>query len=121
MEFMGKIKSNELAEAKNGNYTVTGLIKTLLQVKDKDGNIMAFGTLQDSEGIINLVFFPTVWKKWKDIVKLDANVTLNGSIDPVNEHNSKMLSFNVSGMKEYETIKEMFEEEVLPWLQQMIE
>jgi DNA polymerase III alpha subunit len=118
---MEKLKSKELAEAKKGNYKVAGLIKTLREVKDKDGNIIAFGTLQDSEGIINLVFFPTVWEKWKNIITLGANVTLNGSIDPVNEHNSKMPSFKVSGMKEYETIKEMFEEEVLPWLQQVIE
>jgi DNA polymerase III alpha subunit len=98
---MERIKSSKLAEVKKGKYTVAGLIKTLREVKDKDGNIMAFGTLQDSEGIINLVFFPTVWKKWKNIVTLGANVTLNGSIDPVNEHNTKMPSFNVSGMKEY--------------------
>jgi len=43
----------------------------------------------------------------------------NGSIDPVNEHNSKMPSFKVSGMKEYETMDEMFQEECIPWLQEI--
>jgi len=62
----------------------------------KKGDVLAFGTLQDSEGDIDLVFFPKVWNECS-LLKLDETVLLKGNID-----NSKPQKsyFVVSGIAE---------------------
>ncbi|MDR0487099.1 MAG: DNA polymerase III subunit alpha, partial [Treponema sp.] len=55
--YMADLKSGFLGKAEKGSYTVIGFLKRISDFKDKNGNDMAFGTLQDFEGEIDLVFF----------------------------------------------------------------
>ncbi|MDR3276735.1 MAG: DNA polymerase III subunit alpha [Treponema sp.] len=84
---------------KPGNYTLAGLIKTLRTHQDKKGNEMAFGTLQDERGEIDLVFFAKDWKNCKDLAAVDEMAALRGSLDAPNERNRK-ASFKVSSIQD---------------------
>jgi DNA polymerase-3 subunit alpha len=59
---------------------------------------MAFGSLRDFEGDIDLVFFSKPWSECRDILSVDEFVALKGSIDPANDRNPQKPSFKVSGI-----------------------
>ena len=96
------IRSNELAKAENKEYKISGYLKYLRELKDKKNNSLAFGTLQDSEGNIDLVFFAKVFNECRELLKLNELLTLCGSIDL--ESNSNKKSFKVSGMAKYKNL-----------------
>jgi DNA polymerase-3 subunit alpha len=96
--YMADLKSSGLAGAEKGSYTIVGFLKSLRKVKDKNGGDMAFGTLQDFEGDIDLVFFSRVWNECRDLLKLDEIVALKGSIDPENDRNPEKPGFKVSSI-----------------------
>jgi DNA polymerase-3 subunit alpha len=65
----------------DGTYTVVGILKTLRTHRDKKGNEMAFGALQDYRGEIDLVFFASAWKDCQDKVRAGEIIALKGKID----------------------------------------
>jgi len=99
--YMADLKSSEILNAKKGSYTVIGFLKQLRDFKDKNGNDMAFGTLQDFEGEIDIVFFSKVYEECRHLLKIDDIIALKGSIDPENERNSQKISFKVTSIADY--------------------
>jgi DNA polymerase-3 subunit alpha len=85
----------EVIEEEKGTYIIKGVLKTLREVRSRKGDVMAFGTLQDSKGTFDLVFFPDVWNECKSFVNLGETVALKGSID---NNNPQKLCFKVSGV-----------------------
>jgi DNA polymerase III subunit alpha len=96
--YMADLKSSYILQSKKGNYTVIGYLKSIRDFKDKKGNDMAFGTLRDFEGEIDLVFFSKVYAECRHLLKLDEMIALKGSIDPENELKPGKVSFKVSSM-----------------------
>jgi len=96
--YMADLKSSYIMQAKKGNYTVIGYLKSIRDYQDRKGKDMAFGTLQDFEGEISLVFFSKVYAECRHLLKLDEMIALKGSIDPENEQKPGQVSFKVSSM-----------------------
>jgi DNA polymerase-3 subunit alpha len=96
--YMADLKSGGLARADRGSYTARGQLAALRETKDKNGNDMAFGTLRDFEGDIDLVFFSKFWNECRDLLTLDEFIALKGSIDPANDRNPQKPSFKVSSI-----------------------
>jgi DNA polymerase-3 subunit alpha len=99
--YMTDLKSSHLANAKKGNYTVIGYLKSLREFKDRNDNDMAFGALQDFEGDIDLVFFSRVYAECRHLLKIDEITALKGSIDPESERNPAKISFKVSSIADF--------------------
>jgi DNA polymerase-3 subunit alpha len=97
-EYMADLKSDSIASAEKGSYTVMGFLKTLKEHRDAKGNDMAFGTLQDFEGEIELIFFSKVWDECRALLKPDEFVALKGSIDPERDKDRKKIGFKVSSI-----------------------
>jgi DNA polymerase-3 subunit alpha len=97
-EYMADLKSGGLAKAEKGSYTVMGILSSLRETKDRNGDDMAFGTLHDFEGDIDLVFFARVWKDCRDHVTLNEFAALKGNIDPENDRNPQKPGFKVSSV-----------------------
>ena len=96
--YMADLKSGNIANTEKGRYTILGFLKNLREFKDKNGNEMAFGTLQDFEGEIDLVFFSKDWSQCRDFLNLDEFVALRGTIDPENDRNRQKPGFRVTGI-----------------------
>jgi DNA polymerase-3 subunit alpha len=96
--YMADLKSGGLARTERGSYTALGQLTALRETKDKNGNDMAFGTLRDFEGDIDLVFFSKIWNECRDLITLDEFIALKGSIDPANDRNPQKPSFKVSSI-----------------------
>ncbi|MHC6204474.1 DNA polymerase III subunit alpha [Breznakiellaceae bacterium SP9] len=71
---------SDMDNAKEGNYTLVGIIKTIRILKDKKGNEMAFGSIADYKGEAELVFFSKAWTQCKADIELDKIVALKGRI-----------------------------------------
>ena len=98
--YMADLKSSQILSAKKGNYTVIGYLKSMREIKDRNGNEMAFGTLEDFEGEIDLVFFSRMYGENKSLLNLNEIIALKGSIDPENEQNGK-ISLKVSSIANF--------------------
>jgi DNA polymerase-3 subunit alpha len=97
-EYMADLKSGSIVGAEKGSYTVMGFLKNLREHQDSKGNGMAFGTLHDFEGEIDLVFFSKVWDECRALLKLDEFVALKGNIDPERDKDRKKPGFKVSSI-----------------------
>jgi DNA polymerase-3 subunit alpha len=94
------LESVDVPKADKGSYTVAGLLKALRTHNDKNGNDMAFGTLQDYQGEIDLVFFSKDWKNCKALTAVDEMIALRGSLDPANDRKPEKPSFRVSSIQD---------------------
>ncbi|MCL2214417.1 MAG: DNA polymerase III subunit alpha [Treponema sp.] len=99
--YMADLKSSFILKAGKGHYTVIGYLKSLREIKDRNGKEMAFATLQDFEGEIDLVFFEKVYTECRHLLKLNEIIALKGSIDPESERNPEKISFKVTSMADY--------------------
>jgi DNA polymerase-3 subunit alpha len=77
-----------------GEYTLVGIIKSLRPITDKSGKSMAFGSLEDYNGEIDLVFFNRTWEDCRDSIQLNGKAALKGTVDT----NRGKLSFKVSSL-----------------------
>ena len=59
---------------------IAGMISTVRPLTTKKGDPMAFGTLEDLDGKIDLVFFPKTWQMVRENVKVDQVMLVVGKI-----------------------------------------
>ncbi|MDR1802219.1 MAG: DNA polymerase III subunit alpha [Treponema sp.] len=81
-------------------YTVLGMLKSLRTHIDKNGKEMAFGTIEDFRGEIDLVFFSRAWENCKALTAVDEVFALKGTIEPARDRNSGKVVFNVSSVQD---------------------
>jgi len=99
--YMADLKSSYIKKVNRGNYTIIGYLKTIRNHVDKNGNEMAFGTLQDFEGDIDIVFFSKVYAECRHLLNLNEIIALKGRIDPENEQNPDKISFKVTSIADF--------------------
>jgi DNA polymerase-3 subunit alpha len=74
--------AGDLAEAQAQQIVrVAGLITRIRPHTTKKGDPMAFVTLEDLQGNIDLVIFPRTWKQVEEFVQWDAIVMVDGKVD----------------------------------------
>lgn len=74
--------SSQLAEARNKEtVTVAGLVTKFRNHQTKNGKAMGFVTLEDIQGNIELVIFPSTWEKYQKLVVPDAILIAEGKAD----------------------------------------
>ncbi len=74
--------SNELAEAASEQIVrVAGIITRIRPHTTKKGAPMGFATIEDTRGVIELVIFPRMWKKYIDLIDFNKIVMVTGKVD----------------------------------------
>ena len=63
---------------------VAGLVKTFRAFPTKRGKLMAFATIEDPQGVIELVIFPTVWERFSGLVQVEKLIVVEGKLDNQN-------------------------------------
>lgn len=77
--------SNQLADLRNRTpVSVGGMVTRFRQHQTKNGKPMAFVTLEDLRGPIELVIFPSAWEKYHTLVHMDAILIAEGKVDTEN-------------------------------------
>jgi len=76
-----KFDISSLGNAPAGSYTLIGILKTLKPHVDKSGRAMAFGTLEDYSGELDLAFFGEVWETCREKLRQNDIVAVRGRVD----------------------------------------
>ena len=88
--------AQDLNEAKHHEMVnVAGLVTKIRQHQTKNGKPMAFATIEDIQGTIDLVLFPNTWKKFGELVRFDEIIYVRGKAD-ANGGDTKVLVDQVS-------------------------
>jgi DNA polymerase-3 subunit alpha len=92
--------SYELEElADKEPVTVGGMVKRLRQLITRSEKEMAFVTIEDSAGEMELTFFPRAWKRYQSDVEVGALLVVKGKVD----HRSNGISILVDEVSRVET------------------
>ncbi|MDR2374987.1 MAG: DNA polymerase III subunit alpha [Treponema sp.] len=76
-----KLDLGDPAKAPEEEYTLVGTVTNLRPIQDKNGKDMAFGSLQDYRGEIDLVFFGKVWESCRGKITEGKPAALKGRLD----------------------------------------
>ncbi|MEA4909222.1 MAG: DNA polymerase III subunit alpha [Anaerolineaceae bacterium] len=77
--------SGQLGEARNKEkVVVAGMVTRFRPYQTKTGKSMGFATLEDLQGNIELVIFPSAWDKFGGLVTPDAVLAARGKVDNEN-------------------------------------
>jgi DNA polymerase-3 subunit alpha len=88
--------SGQLAEASHDEKVhVAGLITRIRHHQSKAGKPMAFVTIEDLQGSIELVIFPRTWSKFSELIQFDKIILVEGRVDNQGAE-PKVLVDNVS-------------------------
>jgi len=60
---------------------VAGLVLSVRSFQTKKGKSMAFASLEDMQGVIDLVLFPKVWDRTADLITFDRVIIVEGRLD----------------------------------------
>lgn len=99
--------AQDLNEAKHQErVSVAGIVTKIRHHQTKNGKAMAFATIEDIQGTIDLVIFPNTWKKYADIIRFDEIIYVTGKAD-TNGGDTKVLVDQVrTGITHVESIGE---------------
>ena len=93
--------SIELANHSDKSRVVlAGVINSFKRKSTKNGNLMAFITLEDLEGTVEVIVFPKVFEKCKEMIKKDEIVITEGRLD-VAEGKTKIIAEKISLLEKY--------------------
>lgn len=74
--------AQELGEAQHHERVrVAGIVTKIRHHQTKNGKPMAFATIEDIQGSIDLVIFPRTWKKYGELVNFDEIIYVKGKAD----------------------------------------
>jgi len=83
--------AQDLSEAKHQErVSVAGIVTKIRQHQTKNDKTMAFATIEDIQGMIDLVIFPNTWKKYSELVRFDEIIYVKGKAD-ANGGDTKIL------------------------------
>lgn len=86
--YMGLLKSKvthflgQLGEVRDKKpVTVAGMVVRMRRHQTKKGDPMAFATIEDIQGTLDLVIFPRTWQQFGELVKVDNLLLVRGKVD----------------------------------------
>ena len=93
--------SIELANLSDRSTVVlAGVINNIKRKTTKNGSPMAFITLEDLDGTVEIISFPKVYEKCKEIIKKDEIIIIEGYLD-VAEGKIKVIAEKITFLEEY--------------------
>jgi DNA polymerase-3 subunit alpha len=74
--------SGQLADAADKDKViVAGMISRFRPFQTKNGKEMGFVTIEDIQGLMELVLFPNAWQQFNQLVQVDAVISVEGKVD----------------------------------------
>jgi DNA polymerase-3 subunit alpha len=71
-------------------YNLIGIVKGIREIQTKKGKPMAFGQIEDFNGSMEVIFFPSVWEKDRYRVQPDGIYALQGKLDTSKDDEPKL-------------------------------
>jgi DNA polymerase-3 subunit alpha len=101
-----KIRLDEIQSLKEGETVmVCGMINGMRTILDRKGKQMAFVTLEDLWGNIEIVVFSDPFERYRPLIKIDSMIMVRGRINQRGEEKPKLLCEEIYLL---ENVKESF-------------
>lgn len=84
----------------NDQIIIGGIINSIKEITTKNSQIMAYLELEDLHGNIEVIIFPSVYEKFKSILKVDELVLICGKVNMEIESKPKINAVEVILLKE---------------------
>lgn len=110
----------------NGKIKIAGMIKNKKTMITKTNKLMAFASLEDLFGTIDLVIFPQVYSKYKEIIKDNKVLGVDGHILSSDVEEPKILVDSLRELREadnknlYLSVSSMKNKELLSAIQKVL-
>jgi DNA polymerase-3 subunit alpha len=94
-------RAAELQSAADGReVTVGGIIAAVKSMVDKKGNLMAFVTLEDFTGSVELILFSDCYEKSREATQVDRMVLVTGRVSTREGEAPKIICSDVAPLEE---------------------
>ncbi len=87
-------------ERDRDNCTVAGIVTEVRTIINKKGNPMAFVTIEDNYGTIDVVVFSEVYKKYIDLISKEKIVLINGIISAKENQSASIIAQTIQALEE---------------------
>jgi len=94
-DFILDEETGEIALKDQQNVVVGGMINSVRTMITKKNQMMAFAVLEDLFGSVEIVIFPSLYKKYRSILVDDAKVFIKGRVDAGEDKDGKVLAQDV--------------------------
>jgi len=96
----GREINGEIKNIKDGmNVSIGGIITGRTTKTTKSNNMMAFITVEDLYGSIEVIVFPTILKKYQRLLEVESIVLINGKVSIKEEEAPKIICESVEPVK----------------------
>ena len=82
---------DETAVADNAREIIGGIISEVTVKVTKQNSVMAFVTIEDLYGTVEVLVFPKLYEKYRQIIAEDNKVFITGRVTSGGEENAKMI------------------------------
>jgi DNA polymerase III subunit alpha len=100
LEFITNANSTTLAERRDKEEVIiAGIVSNIKELTTKRKDIMAYITLEDLYGSMNIICFADIYQRSKDLLKGDEPLLLKGQLD-VSEENVKIIANDITALQD---------------------
>ena len=96
MEILSELRPVDLDKFDNKSVRMAGIITNKSETMTKNSTLMAFCSLEDMSGSIEMIIFPNIYKDVKNIIENDTLVMVSGNLQSSDDE----LKLIVSNIKE---------------------
>lgn len=93
------IEDQEMSIKDNDNVILGGILTEVKQKVTRNNTIMAFVQLEDLSGTIEVIVFPKVLDRYRDVIEEDALVRIKGRISIKEDEMPKLLCESIEGLE----------------------
>ncbi len=94
------VNSEEISEQPDGaEVSLGGIVQNLKINYDKQGRQMAFITLEDFFGVIEILTFADLYEKSKQLIQVDARLLCRGRVSTRENEKPKLIGSDVVGLE----------------------
>lgn len=90
----GVVRASNIRDG--SSITIGGIVIDKNIKSTRNNNIMAFVTLEDLYGTVEVIVFPTVYQKYYKLLDVDSTVIIQGKVSMREEEDAKILCDNVT-------------------------
>nr|WP_320408662.1 DNA polymerase III subunit alpha [Candidatus Soleaferrea massiliensis] len=105
-EIAVSLKERDNFYHENDSVTIIGVIETRKLKTTKNNDMMAFATLEDVAGSMELVIFPRVLEQFSTVIQVGAAVAVSGRINLREEEEPKLICEKVLTIEQYKQMKD---------------
>ncbi len=69
---------------------IAGIVSTLREITTKRGDKMAYVNLEDTKGIVEVIFFPDLYGKQYSMIQSGKPLMVTGSLEKTDESSAKI-------------------------------